>query len=89
GAIHHPVFHVVTGRADAAIITHQGYDDLAPLPVILAEAGGQVTDLSGNPVLSGDGTVLATNGRLHKEFLEIIARAPEKIRGSKALHSAQ
>jgi len=31
----------------------QGYEDLAPLPVIVGEAGGRVTDLYGGPLLSG------------------------------------
>ncbi|MGH8792516.1 MAG: inositol monophosphatase family protein [Stackebrandtia sp.] len=73
GAINHPAAHVVTGRVDAAVITGQSYDDLAPLPVIVAEAGGRVTDLSGAPVLSGDGSVLITNGRFHDEFLALAA----------------
>jgi histidinol-phosphatase len=53
-----------------------GYEDLAPLPVIVAEAGGRVTDLSGGPVLSGDGTVLATNGHLHDDYLALLAGLP-------------
>jgi histidinol-phosphatase len=76
GAIHHAAVHLVTGRADAAVMTHQAYDDLAPLPVILSEAGGRVTDLDGEPVLTGDGTVLATNGLLHDEFLGLVAGLP-------------
>jgi histidinol-phosphatase len=76
GGIHHVAVHVVTGRVDAAVITHQGYDDLAPLPVILHEAGGRVTDLSGTPVLRGDGTVLATNAKLHDELLRLVADQP-------------
>ncbi|MEV6521026.1 inositol monophosphatase family protein [Longispora sp. NPDC051575] len=76
GAIHHVAVHLVTGRADAAVITGQGYDDLAPLPVILREAGGRVTDLDGAPVLTGDGSVLATNGALHGEFLGLVAGLP-------------
>jgi fructose-1,6-bisphosphatase/inositol monophosphatase family enzyme len=45
--------------------------DLAPMPVILAEAGGRFTDLSGRPVTTG-GSGLATNGRLHEEFLALL-----------------
>ncbi|MDQ3785749.1 MAG: hypothetical protein M3422_00715 [Actinomycetota bacterium] len=53
-----------------------GYEDPAPLPVIMSEAGGRVTDLAGAPVLSGDGTVLATNGVLHDEFLALLDGVP-------------
>lgn len=72
GAIHHPVVHLVTGRVDAVVMTGQGYDDLAPLPVIVTEAGGRVTGLDGEPVLEGDG-VLATNGRWHDELVELLS----------------
>ena len=36
----------------AAVLTRQKYDDLAPLPVIVTEAGGRITDLNGGPVLA-------------------------------------
>lgn len=53
-----------------------GYQDLAPLPVIMHEAGGRVTDLSGGPVLSGPGTALITTGHLHDELLSLVAGLP-------------
>ena len=52
------------------------HEDLAPLPVILHEAGGRVTDLSGQPVLTGDGSALISNGSLHDELLALIAGLP-------------
>jgi histidinol-phosphatase len=68
------VIELATGRTDAAIVTGtlQGYEDLAPLPVIVGEAGGRVTDLAGRPVLSGNGDALITNGLLHDGFLELV-----------------
>jgi histidinol-phosphatase len=54
----------------------QGYEDLAPLPVIMAEAGGRVTDLSDGPVLSGPGTALVSTGHLHDELLRLVADLP-------------
>lgn len=67
------VTDLVTDRTEAVVVAGfpMGYEDLAPLPVIVEEAGGKVTDLSGGPVLSGDGTVLATNGPLHDAFLDL------------------
>jgi histidinol-phosphatase len=53
-----------------------GYEDVAPLPVLVTEAGGRVTDLTGAPVLTGDGSVLATNGLLHDELLALVADIP-------------
>ncbi len=69
---------VMTGRLDAFVIAGgpMGYEDVAPLPVIMREAGGRVSDLGGDPVLTGDGTVLATNGVLHEEFLALVAGLP-------------
>lgn len=69
---------LATGLADALVIAGQpmGYEDLAVLPLLVGEAGGRVTDLSGRDVLTGDGTVLASNGRLHDALLELVAGLP-------------
>src|SRR5262245_31311653 len=69
---------LATGELDAYVIAGapMGYEDVAPLPVIVTEAGGRVTDLSGIPVLEGDGTVLATNGLLHDAFLALVKDLP-------------
>jgi histidinol-phosphatase len=69
---------LVTGRCDALVIAGypMSYEDLAVLPVLVGEAGGRVTDLHGNDVLTGDGSVLASNGRLHDELLELVAGIP-------------
>jgi histidinol-phosphatase len=69
---------LVSRQLDALVIAGlpMGYEDVAPLPVIVGEAGGRVTDLAGNSVLSGDGTVLATNGHLHDELLTLVAGLP-------------
>lgn len=69
---------VLTGLLDAVVVAGfpQGYEDLAPLPVILAEAGGMVTDLSGGPVLSGPGTALISTGHRHGELLNLVADLP-------------
>jgi len=76
GGIHHAILYVATGRVDAAVLTHQSEEDHAPLPVILAEAGGLVTDLDGGPVRTGDGTALASNGLLHDDLLAAVAGLP-------------
>ena len=71
---HSGVIEFATGQTDTMIITGtlQGYEDLAPLPVIVAEAGGRVTDLAGDPLLAGEGDALISNGLLHEEFLALI-----------------
>jgi histidinol-phosphatase len=69
---------LATGLADALVIAGapMGYEDLAVLPLLVGEAGGRVTDLAGRDVLHGDGSVLASNGRLHDALLELVAGLP-------------
>lgn len=80
GAVHHAVLHVVTGRADLAVATCQQVEDLAPLPVIVAEAGGTVTGLAGGPLDPADGSVLAANPALHRQVLTLVAGLPATSR---------
>jgi histidinol-phosphatase len=47
--------------------------DLAALQVIVEEAGGTFTDLSGRPTPDG-GSAVATNGLLHAQVLKLLAR---------------
>lgn len=68
---------LLTGLLDAIVIGgfEMEYWDLAPLPVLLEEAGGRVTDLTGGPVLSGSGSALISTGALHGELLELLRPA--------------
>lgn len=62
---------VATGRVEAMFDPRAELYDLAPMPIVLAEAGGRFTDLSGavDPDL---GSGLATNGRIHDELLAVL-----------------
>jgi histidinol-phosphatase len=62
---------VATGRVDAMVDPIAALWDLAPMPVIISEAGGRFTDLAGNPVADG-GNGLASNGLLHEELLALL-----------------
>lgn len=66
---------LVTGVVDAVVIagSEMGFEDLAPLPVILEEAGGRATDLRGGPLLGGNGTALLSTGRHHQALLDMLA----------------
>ncbi|MBM0224413.1 inositol monophosphatase family protein [Micromonospora sp. ATA51] len=66
---------LLTGLVDALVIAgpEMGYEDLAPLPLILEEAGGRATDLHGGPLLTGDGTALLSTGRHHDALLDLLA----------------
>ncbi|MFF5054712.1 inositol monophosphatase family protein [Micromonospora sp. NPDC000663] len=66
---------LLTGLVDAMVIagSEMGYEDLAPLPVILEEAGGRATDLHGGPLLGGNGTALLSTGRHHQALVDMLA----------------
>ena len=63
---------VATGRADVMFDPEVALWDVAPMPVILAEAGGRFTDRHGVDG-AAHGSGLATNGLLHDDILRIIA----------------
>jgi histidinol-phosphatase len=69
---------VVSGLTDAVIVAGMpmGYEDIAPIPVLVAEAGGRVSDLAGHDVLSGNGTILASNGHIHDSLLDLVRDMP-------------
>ena len=62
-------YHLLArGSLDVVIESDVNILDIAALTVIVAEAGGRFTDLSGGPVGLDTTTVLATNGRLHEKI---------------------
>jgi histidinol-phosphatase len=62
---------VAEGSVEIAIEPVLNPWDLAPLQVIVEEAGGRVTDLAGNRRIDG-GNGLSTNGLLHDEVLALL-----------------
>ncbi|MFN8105691.1 MAG: inositol monophosphatase family protein [Acidimicrobiia bacterium] len=62
---------VATGRVDAMVDPAAALWDAAPMPLLLAEAGGRFTDFDGVERADG-GTGVATNGRLHDEVLALV-----------------
>lgn len=61
---------VASGRADVMVEPVVNVWDLAPLILLVEEAGGRLTDLDGRRRIDG-GSVLTTNGRLHDETLRL------------------
>ena len=59
---------VAEGAVDVAVEPVVALWDLAPLQVIVEEAGGRFTDLAGRPTPEG-GSAVSTNGLLHDEVL--------------------
>lgn len=62
---------VASGRADVMVEPAVSVWDLAPLIVIVEEAGGLLTDLDGRRGIAG-GSVLTTNGRLHGVAISLL-----------------
>lgn len=70
-------YMVATGQAEAMVDPICSPWDLAPMPVILEEAGGQFTDIRGEASLDFGGgpdsiSGVASNGYLHEELLAIM-----------------
>jgi len=66
-------YHLLaSGRIDAVIESDVNILDIAALAVIVEEAGGRFTDLSGRAVGFDTTTVLASNGPLHQPILEAL-----------------
>lgn len=67
---------VATGRVDAMVDWQAAEWDLAPMSVILAEAGGRFSDRTGRPGSTG-GSGVATNGHLHDAVLDVLVAGAE------------
>ena len=63
---------VAEGKAEIYVEVDLKAWDVAPVKILVEEAGGRLTDFAGRPTIYG-GTVLATNGRLHAEALRLLA----------------
>jgi histidinol-phosphatase len=63
---------VAEGAVDVSAEPEVSLWDVAALQVIVEEAGGTFTDLTGKPTPDG-GSVVCTNGRLHGEVLDLLA----------------
>ena len=73
--------YVAAGRFDGLL----GVEDLQPWDVaagalIVAEAGGRVSTVGGDPFRSRAGSVLATNGHIHDLMLEVIGGFNTRVR---------
>ncbi len=63
--------NLAAGRLDA-YIDQLHWWDLAAGALIVEEAGGQVTDLTGRSVTNSSDEIIATNGRLHTSILHTV-----------------
>jgi histidinol-phosphatase len=63
---------VASGRADVMAEPVVNVWDLAPLLVIVEEAGGRFTDLDGSRRIDG-GSAVTTNGHLHDAVIDVFS----------------
>jgi myo-inositol-1(or 4)-monophosphatase len=73
---------VAAGRMDGFWEADLKPWDVAGGALVVAEAGGRVTDIDGAPFTSRGGRVLASNGHLHAAMLEVIATHRQRGRRS-------
>jgi histidinol-phosphatase len=68
---------VAEGAVDISAESEVNLWDLAALQIIVQEAGGLFSDLSGNVTPEG-GSAVCTNGLLHNEVLDVLAVDPDR-----------
>ena len=63
-------YHLLAqGKLDSMVEAHTKLWDVAPLKLIVEEAGGKMTQIDGSPIDFSTATALASNGLLHEEML--------------------
>ncbi|MGZ4666335.1 MAG: inositol monophosphatase family protein, partial [Frankiaceae bacterium] len=65
---------VAEGAVEVSCEPEVSHWDVAPLKVIVEEAGGRFSDLDGN-ASTDSGSIVCTNGPLHETVLRLLAPA--------------
>ena len=68
-------FLVATGRVEAMVEPSLNTWDIAPMLVVIPEAGGRITTWTGSTELAQGAGWVATNGHLHDEILGLVTGA--------------
>ena len=71
---------VAAGRFDAFWEWGLKPWDVAAGALLIEEAGGRVTAIDGSPLDLADGSIAASNGKLHAEFCAVLQATPVTIR---------
>jgi myo-inositol-1(or 4)-monophosphatase len=74
--------YVAAGRVDAFWEKKLQPWDIAAGALVVQEAGGTVTTVDGEPFRSRAGSVLASNGRIHEQMVEVIRGASRSRNGT-------
>jgi myo-inositol-1(or 4)-monophosphatase len=70
--------HVACGRFEGFWEEHLKPWDTAAGMLIAREAGAEITDFSNRPYTPESGEILATNGYVHEQMLELLAEKPRE-----------
>ncbi|HEY9785939.1 MAG TPA: inositol monophosphatase family protein [Candidatus Obscuribacterales bacterium] len=70
---------VAAGRIDGFWEMKLAPWDVAAGSLIVEEAGGRVTDLAGGPLDMTTGHILATNGKIHAEVLDVLRELEKEV----------
>ena len=63
-------YHLLaSGHIDAIIEAKTNIWDIAPVSLIVQEAGGESTDLKGNPISHSTNSIIASNKHIHDDIL--------------------
>ncbi len=73
GAAAAEICYVAAGRFEARIEAFLGPWDIAAGQIVLQQAGGKMTDFSGNPDCLDAKEVFASNGKIHDELLNVLS----------------
>ena len=73
--------YVAAGRFEARIEAFIGPWDIAAGAVILKQAGGMMTDFSGNPDCLDAKEVFASNGLVHRDILDVLGKHKHLLGG--------
>jgi myo-inositol-1(or 4)-monophosphatase len=71
--------YVAAGRFEGWMEAYIGKWDFSAGALIVMEAGGQVTDFTGNEHFIDGHHIIATNGYLHQSLLQLIKVVPPKL----------
>ncbi len=64
--------YVAAGRSDGFWQRNLNYWDIAAGIILIKEAGGFITDFSGNNKYIENQTILATNSKINEEMIEVL-----------------
>jgi|SRR3989344_8391760 len=64
--------YIASGKFDVYFTVQTSPWDFLPGALLIEEAGGKVTDIHGKEITSESTSVLATNGKVHDQMLELL-----------------